>query len=1169
VGRAGRNEELYLNAGFSEKNPIRTNCIIAKDDFKNSKDRLHGNQITWGHIGRIQKTIYDYVNRFSKKEVTIDQAFALPTDLLAQYAEYSGKEYDETFFRVVLYWLERLNKIKLGTYTPTHIPLTIFAENQNYSVIKNEEDVGKIRNLYSKINTGGDSHLSSKGNYMVQIEDLKIFLQVDNIKEVWRLLFLAQKAGVLKVEREIIIEPTIKRENELDNWDSRTTSPTIETAFAFTKNIMYASKYNQQTHFQGDQLDSFAKKAMQEYLIPSRVYWKEFTKKDNKERSRDNIAKNLQDDFIKKRAKVAFKLINFAPECKHKSILQHEKGYDKPMITQLVFNGYKNSKDWEDRLKDFKKDLYALIKHVHNRCIRHDIHKYNIVDLLLKLDLESKGEEYFKQLIFVAKGLGYLKGNAGGLVPMGIELFILDKNIIENDNLNEFEKNIKSEFDESNRMKVLRLLSLECLASYVKLDKYDEFIKAYFRCATETDFVKLLEEHLGENNELLNAFRVEALKKAIKSLNVDQRKVYNAPISENLQVIAGPGSGKTHTLTLRVARLIQDEKINPDNILVLAYNRAVVVELKDRLNRLFKELGYAKLIKRLKVFTFHGFCKYVLANDIDGINFDHWTTQFLEVADDSPGKISQKLGSIKYVFVDEFQDITGQRLELLKFIAKPNETKLCVIGDPNQSIYGYERVNEGGSRSPKDNYDDFNAVYKPIELPLSQNYISYPDILSTAEKLIKANKETFKLISLKSKLSTTQSNYVEFIKCDEINNEWLDKLASLIQEVNSETGNKYRQVALMFRSNIEVFSAHCQIQEFIKTQKIDPDKIRIRIQGEGEDFTRIREIAWILEAYKNAKEKIISYDFITKYKNYQSKLRIKFPNWDTYYFELFEYLLLEFQKQKEENSTYKDLLEFIEEVAQKDDGQLSKIYYSHLKEENRSEQKIEIILTTMHKVKGLEFDAVIIPSSIANIELKKKDLTKLLAKGFTEKQALQEYVEEERRIYYVAYTRAKYRLIVYWGKREEALKSSSELIFDEKQFGVSIPSGFDKHYIGWGATETGNNIFNFIHQYMKAGLSLGLIRPNTFWLLEVDGKRIGCLSKEFSTSLTNQMNGQNQLKGFVCSNIYKWTYKETVDYDNTHQDKHGNKTTYATGWTDEAKQRGYIYLIEFSGYGKK
>jgi ATP-dependent DNA helicase RecQ len=108
VGRAGRNKDAYLSAGFSEDNPIKTNCIVANDDFKKAKDKLHGNQITWSDLIQVQKTVFEYADKYADKELSPIDAFALPTDLLSQFTEYDENKCDETFFRVVLYWLEKL-----------------------------------------------------------------------------------------------------------------------------------------------------------------------------------------------------------------------------------------------------------------------------------------------------------------------------------------------------------------------------------------------------------------------------------------------------------------------------------------------------------------------------------------------------------------------------------------------------------------------------------------------------------------------------------------------------------------------------------------------------------------------------------------------------------------------------------------------------------------------------------------------------------------------------------------------------------------------------------------------------------------------------------------------------------------------------------------------------
>ena len=161
--------------------------------------------------------------------------------------------------------------------------------------------------------------------------------------------------------------------------------------------------------------------------------------------------------------------------------------------------------------------------------------------------------------------------------------------------------------------------------------------------------------------------------------------------------------------------------------------------------------------------------------------------------------------------------------------------------------------------------------------------------------------------------------------------------------------------------------------------------------------------------------RVREWNFIEKFKSFQDRQRTSFPNWDFYYFDFFECLLHEYSKQKEDDSTYGDLIEFIQELAQKDDGQLSKIYYLYRRNIAGADSKTEIVLTTMHKVKGLEFDAVIIPASYTNLPLNDSELNTLNNLEY------RELVEEERRLMYVAYTRAKYRLVVYYGERESAL----------------------------------------------------------------------------------------------------------------------------------------------------
>ena len=71
---------------------------------------------------------------------------------------------------------------------------------------------------------------------------------------------------------------------------------------------------------------------------------------------------------------------------------------------------------------------------------------------------------------------------------------------------------------------------------------------------------------------------------------------------------------------MRCAKLIYRQHVRPEQILVLAYNRAVVVELKARLNKLFTSLGLSRSASQLHVYTFHGLAKKVCGDAaLDGL----------------------------------------------------------------------------------------------------------------------------------------------------------------------------------------------------------------------------------------------------------------------------------------------------------------------------------------------------------------------------------------------------------------------------------------------------------------------------------------------------------------------------------------------------------------------
>lgn len=97
--------------------------------------------------------------------------------------------------------------------------------------------------------------------------------------------------------------------------------------------------------------------------------------------------------------------------------------------------------------------------------------------------------------------------------------------------------------------------------------------------------------------------------KLLDQLNPAQRQAVDT-IEGPVMVIAGPGTGKTQILTLRVANILLKTQINPENILALTYTDSGVHAMRKRLVEIIGTPGY-----RVEINTFHGFCNELIKNN--------------------------------------------------------------------------------------------------------------------------------------------------------------------------------------------------------------------------------------------------------------------------------------------------------------------------------------------------------------------------------------------------------------------------------------------------------------------------------------------------------------------------------------------------------------------------
>lgn len=99
----------------------------------------------------------------------------------------------------------------------------------------------------------------------------------------------------------------------------------------------------------------------------------------------------------------------------------------------------------------------------------------------------------------------------------------------------------------------------------------------------------------------------KAFEEGYAKLNPAQKKAVDT-VEGPVLVIAGPGTGKTHILTLRIANILRQTQANPTNILVLTFTESAARTIKHRLANFIGETA----ARDVNVFTFHSFCDYIL-----------------------------------------------------------------------------------------------------------------------------------------------------------------------------------------------------------------------------------------------------------------------------------------------------------------------------------------------------------------------------------------------------------------------------------------------------------------------------------------------------------------------------------------------------------------------------
>ncbi|MFI7296993.1 UvrD-helicase domain-containing protein [Streptomyces sp. NPDC050121] len=210
-------------------------------------------------------------------------------------------------------------------------------------------------------------------------------------------------------------------------------------------------------------------------------------------------------------------------------------------------------------------------------------------------------------------------------------------------------------------------------------------------------------------------------------LTAEQQAVVDQPWDARVLVTAGPGAGKTHTLIRRLDALMsrEDDALEAREILVLSFSRAAVRELKERIRR------HAHHARRVRAQTFDSWAYALLTSaypdeDWSQYSFDERIRK-AEQAILKGAVESTEAGAPAHVVIDEVQDLVGDRRNMVEALLDhfQDSCGFTLVGDAAQAIYGFQ-VSDPDARAAETNefFAWLRASYFDdlAELRLSANF---------------------------------------------------------------------------------------------------------------------------------------------------------------------------------------------------------------------------------------------------------------------------------------------------------------------------------------------------------------------------------------------------------------------------------------------------------------
>ncbi|GHF30062.1 DNA helicase-2/ATP-dependent DNA helicase PcrA [Deinococcus metalli] len=459
----------------------------------------------------------------------------------------------------------------------------------------------------------------------------------------------------------------------------------------------------------------------------------------------------------------------------------------------------------------------------------------------------------------------------------------------------------------------------------------------------------------------------------------------------------------------------------------------------------------------------------------NAIDFGDLITETVRLFREVPGVLNAVQNRAKFIHVDEYQDTNKAQYELTRLLAS-RDRNLLVVGDPDQSIYKFRGADI-------QNILDFQKDYPDAKVyMLEHNYRSSARVLGIANKLIENNAER---LDKTLRAVKEDGHAVVFHRATDHRAEG-DFVAEWITRLHALEGRRFGEMAILYRTNAQSrvleeslrrvqipakivggvgFYDRREIRDILAYARlaINPsDDVALRRiigrpkRGIGDtalekllDWARIQGTTLLEACARAADDRILDrgankpVEFAQLMaamsdaaENYEPAPFLRYVIETSGYLDL---LRTEGQEGQVRVENLEELVNAAEEWSQDHDGTiqdflddaalLSSVDDMRTKQENKGTPEDAVTLMTMHNAKGLEFPVVFIVGTEEGLLPSKGALVE--AGG----------IEEERRLFYVAITRAMDRLFLT--AAENRMQFGKTNAAEDSRFLEEIEGGFD------------------------------------------------------------------------------------------------------------------------------